>query len=167
MPPAEPPPQETRARVGLQLRDEVGHGLDVAAGGDDDRLLLAGQPGDRGDHRQVDGRVVGEDGADHDVAADDQALGVALGLVDELGEADGAAGAGDVGHLDVAGDAFLLHQRLHGARGLVPAAAGGGRREDRVVGGPGGNAGEEQRGERERFHLWFPPKCAGLLAALA
>ena len=114
--------------------------LSVAGRRHDDRLLLAGQPRDRRHHGQVDRRGVGQDRADHDVAADDQLPRVALGLVDELGEADGAAGAGDVGHLHVAGDAVLLQHRLHGARGLVPAAARRRRRHDRVVGGEGRHA---------------------------
>jgi hypothetical protein len=82
----------------------------------------------RGHLIQGHGRLVGHDGADHDLAADQQRRSALLGG-DELGETDGAAGAGNVGHLDAAGEVELLEDLLHGAGVLVPAAAGAGRSE--------------------------------------
>ena len=135
-----------RARVGLQLLDEVGHRLDRRARRHDDRVILAGEPGERRHVGERHRRLVGDDGADHDVAADDELGRVALVVVDELGEADGAAGARHVDDLDIADDAGLLEDALHGARGLVPATAGGGGRHDGELGG-GGDGRARQGGE--------------------
>ncbi len=115
----------------------------------DDRLILAGQARDRGDVLERHRRLVGEDGADHDIAADDQGVRIAGRLAGELRKADGAAGARHVLHLDVAGNAFLLHHRLHRAGRLVPAAAGSGRRHDGVV-------GRNRPAARERRREWMP-----------
>ena len=79
----------------------------------------------------VDRRLVHQERADHDEAVDHQLVAVALGAVDELRDADAAAGAGDVGDLRRSCASFGGDQRLlHRARGLVPAAAGRGRRHD-------------------------------------
>src|SRR5690606_907521 len=64
----------------------------------------------------------------------DQGIGIALFLIDELRDADGAAGTRNVGHLHVAGNTFGGQRLLHDAGGLVPAAAGGRRSHDGVIG---------------------------------
>ena len=151
-----------RARVGLELGDQAGHVLDVGCRRNDQRLVFAGQPGDRRDLVEGDRRGVGEDRADHDVAADDQLRGIAIGLVDELGKPDRAAGAWNVGHLHAARNALVLQRGLHGAGRLVPAAARGGRRHDLVVGRKrgsahrkAGNAGDRQQQFPHRIHPPF------------
>ena len=96
----------------------------------DDHLRFLGQARDRRDLIERDRRLVRGDRADHDEAVDHQLVAVALGAVDELGEADGAAGAGHVGHLHVLAMPGGDQRLLHGARGLVPAAARRRRRHD-------------------------------------
>lgn len=139
VPPAEPPPPRHRARIGLQLLDEAGHVLDVGRGVDDNRFIFTGQARDRRHLIERDRRAVGKDRANHDVTTDDKLRRVAAGLVDELRQADRAAGAGNVGHLHRVGDLLVLQRALHRAGGLVPAAAGCGRRHDLVVGRDGRN----------------------------
>ena len=80
--------------------------------------------------REIVGRLVGDDRADHDHAGNHQRIALAVPLVDELRQADRAAGAADIGDLR-AGDQLLAAQHLvHGARRLVPAAAGRRRHEE-------------------------------------
>ena len=96
----------------------------------DDDLGFLGEARDRRHLVERHRRLVHQERADHDEAVDHELVAVALRAVDELREADGAAGARDVGHLhalrDLGGDKRLLHR----ARGLVPAAAGRGGRHD-------------------------------------
>ena len=85
-------------------------------------------------------------------------VAVAL-LVDRAGQADGAAGAVEVEHLDAAGDLVVLHHLGGGPRGDVVAATGGvgdhdpqvGQRLARVGGvrGLAGDAAAGGQGERE------------------
>jgi hypothetical protein len=121
------------ARILLQRFDEISHRLQRRIRRNDDGFIFAGQAGDRGDVIERYRRLVGEDGADHDVATDDQGIGIAGRLAGELGKTDRAAGAGHVLNLDVAGNAFGLHHRLDRAGRLVPAAARIGRCDDGVV----------------------------------
>jgi hypothetical protein len=80
---------------------------------------------------------VGLDGPDHDGPHRHELVGVAL-VADELRDADRASGAADVVDLDRDVDP-VGHDLLQRARGLVPAAAGVGRRHDaHVAGGPAG-----------------------------
>ena len=123
------------ARIFLQGFDEVGHRLDVRCSRHDDRFIFAGEASDRRHVLKGDRGFVGEDRADHDVAADDQGVRIALLLACELGEADGAAGTRNVLNLNVAGDAFLLHDGLQRACRLVPATARVCRRDDGVISG--------------------------------
>ena len=61
-----------------------------------------------------------------------------------------AAGARDVLDLNRFRDAVFLHDGLHGAGGLVPAAAGIGRGDDGVIGhGRGGDGARKQAGKNE------------------
>ncbi|MCY1519528.1 hypothetical protein D9M68_542820 [compost metagenome] len=126
-----------RTRILLQRFDKVSHRLDVRRGRDDDRFVFAGEARNRRDVLEGDRRFVGQDRADHDIAADDQGVRIALLLACELREADGAAGARHVLNLNVAGDAFLLHDRLKRTRRLVPAAARVCRSDDGVISGEG------------------------------
>ena len=96
----------------------------------DDDERIAGEARDRRHHVEIDGRLVGQDRPDHGDAVDHQLIAVALRRVDELGQTDGAAGAGDVGHLHVLGDARRGHHLLQRAGRGVPAAARTGRRHD-------------------------------------
>jgi hypothetical protein len=109
---------------------EVLGGLDLAVGRRHDHDVLAGQPGERRHVIERHRRGVGDDRADHDVAADDGGGRIAGRAVDELLQPDRAAGAGDVLDLDVADQALGLERRLDGAGGLVPAAARRRRRQD-------------------------------------
>ncbi len=129
----------------------------------DDDQRLGGQPGDRRGLGQVDRRLVEQDGADHDEAVDHQLVSVALGA-DQLGEADRAAGAGDVGDLHALGDAGRGQRLLHRAGRAVPAAAGRGRSHDlqfHLGEGGRGQAGEGDGGhgpalEEGREHSYLP-----------
>ena len=76
--------------------------------------------------RSTDG-LAQDDAADHDHAAHHHRTAVALGVVDELGEAERAARAAFVLELSAADDAGCLHRRREVAAGLVPAAARIGR----------------------------------------
>ncbi len=127
VPPAEPPAHDTEPGSAFSLAVRSASVWSVGGRGNDDHFVLAGEAGDRRDGVERDRRLVGEDGADHDVAADHEAGRVAVGFLRELGEADGAAGAGYVDDLHVARHALGGHGFLQGARCLVPAAAGGGR----------------------------------------
>lgn len=82
-----------RAGIGLQLCHKIVKRGDVRRGGHDDGQVFAGQARDERDHVQTDGRVVGEDRADHHHAAGHQGVSFAAVRVDELRQADGAAGA--------------------------------------------------------------------------
>jgi hypothetical protein len=97
-----------RTRVGLQLGHQIGHRLERRVGGDGDHLVFARKPGDRGDVLKAHRRLVGEDGADHDQAADQDRIAAAPLAGHELGEPDGAAGAWNVDHLDARGEAAVL-----------------------------------------------------------
>jgi hypothetical protein len=78
----------------------------------------------------VTGDFVHGERADHDEAVHHQLVAVALGAVDELRDADAAAGACHVRHLDAAGDLGGDQRLLHRACGLIPTAAGCGGRHD-------------------------------------
>src|SRR5690606_39189730 len=77
-----------RAGIGLQRLDEVFHVLDRRGGRNDDRLVFTGKPRDGCHVLQGDQRLVGEDRADHHVAADDESVRIAGILAGELGKAD-------------------------------------------------------------------------------
>ena len=130
MPPAEPPPQETEPGSALSLAtrsaiDLIGESAVTAIISYSPVSRASGVTSSRR-HR----RLVGEDGADHDQAADQDRVAAALLAGDELGEPDRAAGTRDVLDLHARGEAGLLERRLHGPRGLVPAAAGAGGGDD-------------------------------------
>src|SRR3546814_1020325 len=57
-------------RVSLELRDQVVERLDLRGRRHDNDLVLAGQTGDRGGLFQRHGRLVGQDRAEHDEAAE-------------------------------------------------------------------------------------------------
>ena len=90
---------------------------------------------------------------DHDEAVDQKRVAVARVLLGELRQPDGAAGARHVLDRHLLDDAAALHHFLQRPRGLVPAAAGIGRRDDlqlverqrRAAG-----QGEAEHGRRER-----------------
>ena len=126
-------------RVGLHLLDKVANGLNLGGGGDGNGHGLTSKAGDGGDVGQGHRRSVGQDRADHHIAADDQLLGVAIGRSHELGKAHRAACAGNVLDLNVARDAFRRHHLLNGAGGRIPATAGGRGGHDHVVFGETGS----------------------------
>ncbi len=116
--------------IGLHGRRQVLGVLDRAVGGHHQGFVFGRQARDRGGLVEGDRGFVGEQRAHHHVAHDHELVAVALAAIDELRDADRAAGAGDVGDLGALGDAGLGQGLLHGARGLVPAAAGRCRRHD-------------------------------------
>jgi hypothetical protein len=83
--------------------------------------------------------------ADHHEAVDHELVAVTLRAVDELREPDGPARTGNVDHLRAFHELLGRERLLHRAGGLVPAAAGGGRRDDLQL-QLGGGLGGEQRG---------------------
>ena len=95
-----------------------------------DHLDLLGEARDRRHLFERHRRFVHGERAHHDEAVDHQLVAVALGAVDELRDADAAAGAGHVGDLDAAGDLGGDQRLLHRACGLIPSAAGRGGRHD-------------------------------------
>ena len=124
MPPAEPPPHATLPGFALNWRNEFLHRLYLRRARHDDDFILAGEARDRRDLRQVDGRLVAEDGADHHHAADHHRVRIALARAYELRKADRAAGAALVVDRDFLDDVAALQRRLQRAAGLIPAAAG-------------------------------------------
>ena len=116
--------------VGLDGCGEILRRLDRRIRRHHDDLDFLGEPRDRRHLVERHRRLVHGERADHDEAVDHQLVAVALGAVDELRDADAAAGAGDVGDLDAADDLGGDQRLLHRARGLIPAAAGRGRRHD-------------------------------------
>ena len=121
-----PPAPGDGGRVGLEGGDQVVERLVLRIGRDDDDFELGGEAGDRRRLLERHRRVVGGDGADHHQPHHHQVVVVAGLVVDELGDADGAAGALDVVDLDRRRDALFLQDALHLARGRVPTAAGRG-----------------------------------------
>ena len=93
-PPAEPPAKVTLATSALQRVGEILRVLIGEFAGTTMTRSLVGEPRDRRHLVEVDRRLVGQDRADHDEAVHHQLVAVALGAVDELRDADGAAGAG-------------------------------------------------------------------------
>ncbi len=148
-----------RTRVSLQLLDELADVLDFGIGRNDDSLVFAGEARDRRDIGKRHGRLVGQDGADHDVATDDQSIRIALLLAGKLGKTDCAASAWNVHDLNIAGNAFRLHHLLQRTGGLVPAAAGRCGSHDRVICSHGRKSQSacEKRSQEKVFQDSPPP----------
>ena len=117
-----------RAVLSFQAGDEVLERVVRRVARHHDDLRLADQPGHRGDVGELDRGVVGLHRADHHQAHHHQQR--VVGLPAQLAEPDGAAGALDVEHLDVAGDAGGADHPLQQPGGGVPAAARAGRGHD-------------------------------------
>ena len=115
------------ARIGLVGGDQVRHRLVRRSRRNDHDEVLAGEPRDRRDHREVDRALLQHDAAYHDHAAHHQRVRVALGAVDELGEAEGARRTALVLELDGAHHLGRLHRGGERPPRLVPAAARVGR----------------------------------------
>ena len=150
MPPADPPPKATAPRISLQFGHEIGHRLELRSSGNDDDFIFARQPRNRRRHVERDRRLVGEQRPQHDEAVDHQDIAVALFLVDQLGEPDGAAGARNVLNRAALG-AQAGHDFRKGARRLVPAAAGFCRGDDpQIVKGQcrSGKASRQRQGQK-------------------
>ncbi len=112
-----------RTRISLELGHEIGQRLELRGSRNDDHFIFAGEARNRRRHVERDRRLVGEDGAHHDEAVDHQHIALALFLVDQLGEPDGAAGARNILNRAALG-AQAGHDFRKRARRLVPAAAG-------------------------------------------
>ena len=157
-PPAEPPATGTLVGSAFSAATKSGAVLNGEAAG---TTSASNSPVRRAigvTSRQIVGRLVGDDGADHDHAGDHQRIALAVPLVDELRQADRAAGAADVGDLR-AGDQLLAAQHLlHGARRLVPAAAG--RRRHEQSGSAARPAPKAPRGARPKLASRRRPRCS-------
>ena len=130
MPPLEPPPIAVPPGSAFHAAMNSSQVLVRASARHHEDLEVLGEPGDRGDVGQRGGAVVGDDPADHHGAGDHQRAGLAA-HVGQLAQPDGAGGAGDVDHLDVVDDAVGLEGLLGLPGDQVPAAAGGGRGDQR------------------------------------
>ena len=128
-PPAEPTPQRTVAGSAFTLAARSATRLHVGIRRHDHQAVFAQQQGERMRVVERDRRLVRQDRADGR-DADREQTGARLLRRDELGEADGAAGARNVDDLDALGEAALLKRLLHGPRRLIEAAARVGRRDD-------------------------------------
>jgi hypothetical protein len=117
-------------RVLLEIFHHLLEGLVLRVLADGDGLVLGGQTREWNGLVQLDGRIVGQDGADHDQAHGHDGVAVAA-VLDELGQADGSARAAAVEDFDVLSVELLGGQGfLELAGGDVPAAARIGRGHD-------------------------------------
>jgi len=118
-----------RARILLELVDQVRDGLDRRVSGDEQWLILALEAGKRGGLFQGDRGVV-DDRSAHETKTRDHQRRVPILGVDELGQADGAAGARHILDLHTGGDFFLHQHILHRAGELIVSATGTSRSDD-------------------------------------
>ena len=113
--------------VGFHRRGQILRGLDRRARRHHDDLDLLGEARDRRHLLERDRRFVHGERAHHDEAVHHQLVAVALGAIDELRDANAAAGARNVGHLhaarDFGSDEGLLHRP--GGRSHPPPGAAG------------------------------------------
>ncbi|BFO19376.1 hypothetical protein SHKM778_57640 [Streptomyces sp. KM77-8] len=120
-----------------------------------DDVLLLGEPGDRGGVREGLRRVVGADGTHHAQAHRHGEFAVAV-LAHQPAQAHGAAGAGQVEHLDAVRESGVLGVlRRRTGRDVVAAAGGVGNHEAQtrdLRAGLGTAAGREQRRAHEQEH---------------
>ena len=96
VPPVEPPPQDTEPGSAFSFATRSPIVLNGESAG---TTISSYSPVSRASgvtSSRRDRRLVGQDGAHHDQAADQDRVALALLAGDELGEADRAAGAGDV-----------------------------------------------------------------------
>lgn len=110
-------------RISLELGKKIAEVLNVGRCRNDDGFVFAGEAGNWRDRVEIDGRIVGQDRTDHDIAANDELARVALVLVDELRQANRATCARNVNDLNAARNLFILKHVLHGACCLVPPTA--------------------------------------------
>ncbi len=116
--------------VGLHGSGKILRRLDRRIRRYHDHLDFFGKARDRRHLIERHRRFVHGERAHHDKTVHHHLVAIALGAVDELRDADAAAGAGHVGDLDAAGDLGGDQRLLHRAGGLIPSAAGCGGRHD-------------------------------------
>ncbi len=142
------------AGVRLQRGDGVLGILDRGGGRHDDHEELAGQAGHGTVCVSFTGALFGDDCATITMPATYQRVRAPAPLVEELGQADHAAGAGDVRDLRRVDELVGAQHLLDRPRRLVPSAARGGRDEElQLVDGLGRGGPDAEgcrRGARKR-----------------
>jgi hypothetical protein len=117
------------ARIGFELRHQLLHGADRRVRRHGHDFEFAGEARNPDRFGELGRRFVRGQRAEHHHAGNDHGIALPATLREETREADRAAAARHVLHADLANDAFVPKRQLHGARGLVPAAAGPRRHE--------------------------------------